>query len=359
VAPSGARAASAGTYIIYASHIAAMAPATNLGAATPVSLGGLPQKTPDQTKPDDEKEGDQVPTTDAKTRKVVNDAAAYIRSLATLRKRNADWAEKAVRDAASLSAEEALKQGVINLVAADINSLLSDLNGKEVELPLGSKTLNTENLVLQKHLPDWQSQLLSIISDPNLAYILMLVGIYGLIYEFANPGSIVPGTVGAISLLLALYAFHLLPINYTGVALILLGLALMVAEAFVPSFGALGIGGVLAFTIGSLILIDTDQPGFGISLPLILVVAVSSAFLMVFVIGMALKSRNRPVVSGREEMLISEGVVVDDFSGDGDIRVHGEIWRARSEHPLKKDQLVEIIGREGLVLKVMPVNKEK
>jgi membrane-bound serine protease (ClpP class) len=359
VAPSGARAASAGTYIIYASHIAAMAPATNLGAATPVSLGGLPQPTPEKTKSDDEKEGDQVPVTDAKTSKVVNDAAAYIRSLATLRKRNADWAEKAVREAASLSAEEALKQGVINLVAADINSLLSDLNGKEVELPLGSKILNTENLVLQKHLPDWQSQLLSIISDPNLAYILMLVGIYGLIYEFANPGSIVPGTVGAISLLLALYAFHLLPINYTGVALILLGLALMVAEAFVPSFGALGIGGVLAFTIGSLILIDTDQPGFGISLPLILVVAVSSAFLMVFVIGMALKSRNRPVVSGREEMLISEGVVVDDFTGDGDIRVHGEIWRARSEHPLKKDQLVEITGREGLVLKVMPINKEK
>jgi membrane-bound serine protease (ClpP class) len=359
VAPSGARAASAGTYIIYASHIAAMAPATNLGAATPLSLGGLPQPPPDKTKADDEKESDQIPATDAKTSKVVNDAAAYIRSLATLRKRNADWAEKAVREAASLSAEDALKQGVIDLVATDINSLLTELNGIEVELPLGGKTLNTENLILRKHLPDWQSQLLSIISNPNLAYILMLVGIYGLIYEFANPGSIVPGTVGAISLLLALYAFHLLPINYAGVALILLGLSLMVAEAFVPSFGALGIGGVIAFTIGSLILIDTDQAGFGISLPLILVVAVSSAFLMVFIIGMALKSRNRPVVSGREEMLTSEGVVVDDFTGDGDIRVHGEIWRARSEHPLKKDQLVEITGREGLVLKVMPVNKEK
>ncbi|MES9837317.1 MAG: nodulation protein NfeD, partial [Candidatus Thiodiazotropha sp.] len=191
VAPSGARAASAGTYILYASHVAAMAPATNLGAATPVSMGGVP-KTPDKTKPEEDgNNNDQPPATDAKSSKVVNDAAAYIRSLAALRKRNADWAEKAVRDAASLSAEEALKQGVIDLVSADVNSLLSDLNGTEVELPLGTKILNTENMVLQKHLPDWQSQLLSIISNPNLAYILMLVGIYGLIYEFANPGSIV------------------------------------------------------------------------------------------------------------------------------------------------------------------------
>ncbi|MES9991355.1 MAG: nodulation protein NfeD [Candidatus Thiodiazotropha sp.] len=359
VAPSGARAASAGTYILYASHIAAMAPATNLGAATPVSMGGVPGSTPDKTKPEKADEVEEAPVKDAKTSKVVNDAAAYIRSLANMRKRNAEWAEKAVRDAASLSAEEALKLGVIDLIAADVNSLLAELHGTEVALPRGSKTLNTENLVIEKLLPDWQSQLLSIISNPNLAYILMLVGIYGLIYEFANPGAIVPGTVGAIALLLALYAFHMLPINYAGVALILLGLALMVGEAFVPSFGTLGIGGVVAFTIGSLILIDTDQAGFGISLPLILVVAVGSAFLMVFVIGMAIKSRNRPVVSGREEMLTSEGVVVEDFAAEGDIRIHGEIWRARSEHPLQKDQLVEITGREGLVLKVTPVDKEK
>lgn len=359
VAPGGARAASAGTYILYASHIAAMAPATNLGAATPVSLGGLPKSGPEKGKPGQEKGSGQSPTTDAKTSKVVNDAAAYIRSLAALRKRNAEWAEQAVRDAASLSAEEALKLGVIDYVAPDIESLLGVLNGLQVELPQGTKTLNTENLQLEKHLPDWQSRLLSIISNPNLAYVLMLVGIYGLIYEFANPGSIVPGTVGAISLLLALYAFHLLPVNYAGVALILLGLSLMVAEAFVPSFGALGIGGVIAFTVGSLILFDTDQAGFGISLPLILAVAVSSAFLMVFVIGMAVKSRNRPVVSGSEEMSTSEGVVVEDFVGEGDIRVHGEIWRARSEHPLRKDQLVRVSGREGLVLKVLPIDKEK
>ncbi|ODB82721.1 serine protease [Candidatus Thiodiazotropha endoloripes] len=359
VAPSGARAASAGTYILYASHIAAMAPATNLGAATPVTLGGTPNTSPDKSKPKDEQESAPPPAMDAKNSKAINDAAAYIRSLAKLRNRNAEWAEKAVREAASLSAEEAVKLGVIDLVATDINALLAELNGKEVQLPLGKKSLNTQNIILEKHLPDWQSQLLSIISNPNLAYILMLVGIYGLIYEFANPGSIVPGTVGAITLLLALYGFHLLPINYAGVALILLGLSLMAAEAFVPSFGALGIGGVAAFIIGSLILIDTDQAGYGLSLPLILAVAASSAFIMIFVIGMAIKSRNRPVVSGREEMLTSEGVVVEDFSGEGEIRVHGEIWQAHSAQPLKKDQLVEITGREGLILKVMPTDKEK
>jgi membrane-bound serine protease (ClpP class) len=360
VAPSGARAASAGTYILYASHVAAMAPATNLGAATPVSLGGMPKTPPAGTGP--EEEGEQAPPSDAKTSKVVNDASAYIRGLAALRNRNAEWADLAVREAASLSAEEALKMGVIDIVAADMESLLKQLDGREVKLPTGNKILNTRDLHIERHLPDWQSQLLSIISNPNLAYILMLVGIYGLIYEFANPGAIVPGTAGAIFLLLALYAFHLLPINYAGVALILLGLSLMVAEAFVPSFGALGIGGVIAFTIGSLILIDTDQPGFGISLPLILAVAISSAFLMVFVIGLAIKSRQRPVVSGSEEMLASEGVVVDDFIGEGDIKVHGEIWRAQSERPLHRDQLVQITGRDGLVLKVMPVgpiNKEK
>lgn len=356
VSPSGARAASAGTYILYASHVAAMAPATNLGAATPVSLGGMPKAAPDRARSGEE--GDQAPAADAKTNKVVNDASAYIRSLAALRKRNAEWADLAVRKAASLSAEEALKLGVIDIVAADLENLLEQLDGRQVELPLGSRILNTRELNIERHLPDWQSRILSIISNPNLAYILMLVGIYGLIYEFANPGAIVPGTAGAIFLLLALYAFHLLPINYAGVALILLGLSLMVAEAFVPSFGALGIGGVIAFTIGSLILIDTDQPGYGIALPLILLVAVSSAFLMVFVIGMAVKSRHRPVVSGREEMLASEGVVVEDFTGVGDIRVHGEIWRAQSEQPLCKDQPVRITGREGLVLKVMPVEKE-
>ncbi len=207
--------------------------------------------------------------------------------------------------------------------------------------------------------PDWQSRLLSILSNPNLAYILMLVGIYGLIYEFANPGAILPGTAGAISLLLALYAFQVLPIDYTGVALILLGLALMAAEAFVPSFGALGIGGVIAFLIGSLILIDTEQPGYGLSLPLVLGVTAVSALLLFFVAGMALRSHRRPVVSGREEMAAIQGQVVSDFTREGEVRVHGEIWHARSEQPLRKDQWVRVTGRSGLVLDVTPLDKEE
>lgn len=358
VAPSGARAASAGTYLLYASHVAAMAPATNLGAATPVGIGGSPQKAPG-SQPADKGDGTKSVPADVKERKLINDASAYIRSLAKLRGRNVEWAETAVRESASLSSEEALERGVIDLIANDLKSLLEALNGRQVTLPQGERQLQTEGLIIEQLAPDWQNRLLSIVSNPNLAYILMLVGIYGLIYEFANPGSVVPGTVGAISLLLALYAFHVLPINYAGVALILLGLSLMIAEAFVASFGALGIGGVIAFIIGSLILIDTDQAGYGISLPLIIVVAVSSAFILVFIVGMALKSRRRPVVSGREELLTSEGMVVDDFSDEGEVRVHGEIWLAHSSQPLRRDQRVRITGRKGLKLDVIPMDKEE
>jgi membrane-bound serine protease (ClpP class) len=360
VAPGGARAASAGTFILYASHVAAMAPATNLGAATPISLGGLPKQSPDQPPAGDEEGGEQVPTpADAKERKAINDAAAYIRSLAVLRGRNAGWGEESVRKASSLSAGEALEKGVIDLVAGDLDTLLQKLDGRQVNLPQGTDTLSTQGLILEVIQPDWQSKLLSIISNPNLAYILMLVGIYGLIYEFANPGSIFPGTVGAICLLLALYAFQVLPINYAGVALILLGLTLMVAEAFVPSFGALGIGGVIAFVIGSLILIDTDHPEYGLSLPLISVVALSSAFLLMFTIGLAIKSHRKPVVSGREEMLNSRGQVVDDFTREGRVLVHGEVWQAHSKHPLRKNQKVRVTGRRGLILDVTPLDEEE
>lgn len=358
VSPGGARAASAGTYILYASHVAAMAPATNLGAATPVTLGGMPQQEP-PSRPDTGEEPEAEQPADAKQRKVINDAAAYIRGLAELRGRNADWAEEAVRLGSSLPAREALDKGVIDLIAVDLDSLLQELDGRSVTLPQGEKTLDTTGIEILVIEPDWRSELLSIISNPNLAYILMLIGIYGLIYEFANPGSIVPGTAGAISLLLALYAFQVLPINYTGIALILLGLSLMVAEAFVPSFGAIGIGGVIAFIFGSLILIDTEQPGYGISIPLIVGIAVSSAFLLFFIIAMALKSRRRPVVSGAEEMQQVEGTVLDDFTGEGEVRVHGEIWRARSAAPLRREQRVQVTGREGLVLEVTPIGKEE
>jgi membrane-bound serine protease (ClpP class) len=358
VAPGGARAASAGTYILYASHVAAMAPGTNLGAATPISLGGLPKTQPTGGDASESQEKTPQPSS-TEERKVVNDAAAYIRSLAKLRGRNADWGEAAVRSAASLSAEEALKQGVIDLVADDLPELLNKLDGREVELPQGSSVLHTRGMTLQTIEPDWQSKLLSIISNPNLAYILMLIGIYGLIYEFANPGTIVPGVAGAICLLLALYAFQVLPINYAGVALILLGLSLMVAEAFMPSFGAIGIGGVLSFIIGSMILIDTDQPGYGISLPLIFAIATGSAFLLVFIVGIALKSHRRPVVSGREEMLTSEGLVLKDFVGEGEVRIHGEVWQAHCDQFLHKAQRVRVTGRRGLILDVTPINKEK
>jgi len=357
VAPGGARAASAGTYILYASHVAVMAPGTNLGAATPVGLIELPKENEGKEASNEDTEEKETPSTGAKERKLINDAAAYIRGLARLRGRNAEWAEQAVREAASLSAREALAKGVIDLLASDLDELKRKLDGHEVQLPMGSRTLHTDNLELERLEPDWQSELLSIISNPNIAYILMLLGIYGLIYEFANPGAIVPGTAGAISLLLALYAFHVLPVNYAGVALILLGLALMVAEAFVPSFGALGIGGVSAFIFGSLILIDTDQPGYGISLPLILTLALATAFLLVIVVGMALRSRQRPVVSGKEELLGAEGLVLDDFSAQGRIRVHGEVWSAHTDQPLHKNQSVRVTGRNGLVLRVMPTGK--
>lgn len=321
VAPGGARAASAGTYILYASHVAAMAPGTNLGAATPVALGGLPKTgEPKDENGDDEK---AAAPKDASERKLINDAAAYLRSLARMRGRNTEWVDQAVRQGESLSAQEALELGVIDLIADDSAQLLDKLHGRSVQLGSASVELSTKDLQLQLVQPDWRSELLSVISNPNVAYILMLLGLYGLIYEFANPGALLPGTAGAIALLLSLYAFHVLPVNYAGVALILLAIGLMVAEAFVPSFGALGIGGVIAFVFGSLILIDTDQPGYGISLPLILTVAVASAILLATVVGMALESRRRPVVSGSEEMLGATGEAVADFSEEGEVRVHG------------------------------------
>ncbi len=366
VAPSGARAASAGTYILYACHVSAMAPGTNLGAATPVQIGGLsgggtPQESdPAETSEDGETESDRpTKTGDATKDKLVNDAVAYIRSLAQLRGRNADWAEKAVRDAASLPAQEAVEHGVVDLLARDLTDLLAKLDGRVVKTNAGEVTLATVGIVQVELEPDWHSRLLSIISNPNIAYVLMLVGIYGLIYEFSNPGAVVPGTVGAVSLVLALYAFQLLPINYAGVALVLLGLALMVAEAFAPSFGALGIGGVAAFVVGSLILIDTEAPGFGLSIPLIFTLALTSVLLLVFMVGMAIRSRRRPVVSGAEELSTATGHAVAAFQGEGRVRLHGEIWAARSQVPVAAEQAVNVIGRDGLTLMVEPETQEK
>jgi membrane-bound serine protease (ClpP class) len=351
VHPNGARAASAGTYLLYASHVAAMTPATNLGAATPVSIAPAGMTPP--TTPGEEKDG-KAPTGGAMERKVVNDAVAYIRGLASLRGRNAAWAEEAVRQAASLEADEALKLRVVDVVAPTVDALMQQLHGRTVKLPGGERTLNTAGIELETVAPDWRNRLLAAITDPNIAYILMLIGIYGLIFEFANPGSIVPGVVGAICLLIALFAFQVLPVNYAGLALILLGVALMVAEAFVPSFGALGLGGVVAFIIGSIMLFDTEVPGIAIARPLIGAVALLSAALFVLVLGMVLKARRRPVVSGAEEMLGAHGEVIDE---QGRVRVHSEMWQACSDSALHTGQRIRVTGREGLTLRVEPEQK--
>ena len=353
VAPAGSRAASAGTYILYASHIAAMAPGTNLGAATPVAIGGMGGDK-GKPKPDKTGETETDDSGDASTRKSVNDAAAYIRGLAEMRGRNQEWAEKAVREAASLQASEALKLNVIDLIAADIDELLEAIHGREVKLQDETVTIETRGLPVRLLEPDWRSRLLSVITNPNIAYILLLVGIYGLILEFSNPGAIVPGTVGAISLLLALYALQLLPINYAGIALMLLGLALMTGEAFQPSFGILGIGGVVAFVIGSVILMDTEAPGFGIDLSVIAVFTVSSVAVLILLVGMAVRSRQRPVVSGSEQLIGADGYALDDFNEDGMVFVHSESWQATTHTPLHKNQRIKVTGLDGLTLHVEP-----
>lgn len=356
VAPSGARAASAGTYILYASHVAAMAPGTNVGAATPVQLGGAPDVGKSGG---DNKKGEGGGEQGTMERKITNDAVAYIRSLAQMRGRNADWAEQAVRKAASLPAKEALDKGVIDLMASDLDDLLHKLDGRKVTVANVPRTLHTKGLVLRRIEPDWRTNVLAIITDPNVAYILMLVGIYGLIYEFISPGMIIPGVAGLICLLLALFAFQILPINYAGLALMLLGIAFMVAEAFVPSFGALGIGGVIAFIVGSIMLMDTSAPGFGISWYVIISFTLVSAAFFILVISLLVKSRRVPVVTGREELIGSSGEVMEDFDGDGLVSVHGEIWSAHAETSLKKGQRIRVTDREGFKLSVEPEQENK
>lgn len=363
VAPGGARAASAGTYILYASHIAAMAPGTNLGAATPVRLGGLPSSP----SPGDGGGGGDGGDSDsggnagggsAMEHKMVNDAVAYIRSLAELRGRNADWAEKAVREAASLPASTALDKGVIDLMANDVDDLLAQVDGRKVTTAAGERTLATAGAAVQEVEPGWRTELLAVLTNPNVAYILMLVGVYGLIFELANPGAVVPGVLGGICLLLALFAFQALPINYAGLGLILLGVAFMIAEAFVPSFGALGLGGVAAFAIGSVMLFDTQTAGFQLSLMLVAGFTLASLIVFLGTATLALRAHGRPVVSGRQQMLGSEGVAVADFTGKGKVRIHGELWQAEATEPVRAGQRVRVTGMEGLKLTVVPVAEE-
>ena len=365
VAPGGARAASAGTYIMYASPIAAMAPGTNLGAATPVDIGGpgpLPSapEPPSKGKDADKGESPAKPgkSDDAMTRKQVHDAAAYIRGLAQLRGRNVEWAKRAVREAVSLPAQDALAQHVIDLVATDVPDLAQKLDGRKVTTAAGERVLATAGATITVAAPDWRTRFLAIITHPSIALILLTVGFYGLVFEVMNPGMVLPGVVGAIAILIGMYALQLLPTNYAGLALVLLGLSFIVAEAFVPAYGSLGIGGVIAFVVGALMLIETDVPGFGVPWPLIATLAVTSLLFLFGIAAAAMKARRRPVVSGREQMIGSHGVVVDNAEGEDWVRVHSELWRARSAHPLASGQTVRVTGKEGLVLTVVPTHKE-
>lgn len=364
VAPSGARAASAGTYILYACHIAAMAPGTNLGAATPVSLGG-PETSEPPSKPRSDKDAEEKsqpsPGNEAAMRaKQVNDAAAYIRGLAQLRGRNAVWAEKAVRESVSLSASEALKLHVVDIVAPDLPSLLRELHGRKVVANDVEHMLSTDQAVVQRIEADWRTKLLSVITNPSVAYILLLVGIYGLFFEFYNPGFVLPGVVGAIALLTALFALQLLPVNYAGLGLLILGIAFMVAEAFVPSFGALGIGGVIAFVLGSVMLLNTDIPGYNLPWSLIAAVASLSALFLFAIVGMAVRSQRRPVVTGQETLLGSVGYLLEDAQPEGFAFIQGEHWRVRvrGTEPLHKGQKVRVVGVRGLVLDVISEDNE-
>jgi len=364
VSPSGSRAASAGTYLLYASHIAAMAPATNLGAATPVQIGGGKPANPFASKPAEEPSPDDdakpQPAADGKTameHKQINDAVAYIRGLAELRGRNADWAERAVRSAASLSATQALKENVVDLIADSVPALLAAIDGRTVRVASADRVLATADLVIEPFEADWRTRLLATLTNPNIAYLLMLIGIYGLLLEGYHPGAILPGVVGAICMLLALFAFQVLPVNYAGLALIILGVVLIIAESFVPSFGALGFGGVAAFVFGSIILLDTDVPGMQIARSLIAGIALTASLLLLALVYALMKIRRHTPVSGAESMLGQVAEALEDFEGNGVVFIRGERWNAHCDVPVRKGDKVRITGMQGLLVDVTPAER--
>lgn len=364
VSPSGARAASAGTYILYASHVAAMAPATNLGAATPVSIGGerdaptTPVPLPGALKPKDEDKapGEAPPQAPggAMEHKVVNDAVAYIRSLAELRGRNVEWSEQAVRGAASLSAEQALKQNVIDVIAQDLPDLLARIDGREVHFGSRTEKLATRELHVAYVKPDWRTKLLAVITNPTVAYGLMIIGIWGLLLEGYNPGAVLPGVAGSVCLLIALFAFQILSVNYAGLALVVLGVGLIIAEFFLPTYGSLGIGGLIAFVVGSLILFDSDVPGLGVGRGLIGAIATVGGLTIAGMVYLASRSMRRPVATGTQGMIGASAEVVGDFPGRGRVRYGGELWQAVSDAPLRAGELARIVRVEGLTLWVEP-----
>ena len=380
VAPNGSRAASAGTYIMYASHIAAMAPATNIGSSTPVNLGGEGGSpfpfpgAPEESEEDEADEGaeggageetegeadapadEDVPQPGtAMERKVLNDAVSYIKGLAELRGRNVEWAEATVRDASNLTASEALAMNVIDIVADDLSALLADINGRTVNAAGLDVVIDTSDADLEFIAPDWRYELLGIITDPNVAYILLMVGIYGIILEFYSPGIGIAAVTGIICLLLGAFALQMLPINYAGLALLIVGIGLLAAEAFSPSFGVFGVGGVIAFVMGSIILIDTDVPAYQISFPIIAAFASISVGVAVFAVGAALRSRRVRAATGKESMIGGRAQVIDDFAGDGRVRAFGEVWQAQGgDEVFTKGDRVRIVAVEGVWVTVQP-----
>jgi membrane-bound serine protease (ClpP class) len=353
VAPNGSRAASAGTYLLYASHVAAMAPATNVGSSTPVSIGGSQFPPPaDPAEPNGGSEGGAEPTgSSAMERKIVNDAVAYIRGLATLRGRNADWAEQTVREAANLPAGEALERNVIDLVATDLDSLLEALDGRTIAVEGATVTLNLADATTKTVVPGWRDELLAIITNPNVAYLLLMLGLYGLILEFYSPG-LGAGVAGVICLLLGAYALQMLPINYAGLALLVVGIGLMVAELVTPTIGVLGVGGVIAFVTGSVILFDSDLPGYRVSIPIIAATAAASAIVFSIGLGSAMRARRLRVSTGREAMIGASAVALEDFAERGNVRAFSENWLAQTPRPVRKGDKLRVTGIEGLVLTV-------
>ena len=371
VAPSGARAASAGTYILYACHIAVMAPATNLGAATPVSLGGSEPAPPAQApkapapgqkgkKGEPGKSGEETvpspaPRMSAEQRKVLNDSIAYIRSLAELRGRNADWAEQAVRGAASLPAQDAQAMHVIDFIAPDMTSLLAQLNGRQVEVRGHRVRLETAGVRVVWLKPTLRTRVLAVITNPMIAYGLLLIGIWGLIFEGLHPGSVLPGVVGVVSLLVALFAFQLLPTDFAGLSLVLVGAGMMVAEFFFPTYGSLGIGGLIAFVVGSLILFDSGVPGMRISHSLIGGIATVGGLIILGIVYLAGRAHRSPLASGTQAMLGQTVRAVEDFTSGGRVRYGGELWNATTSAPLQAGQAACIVKIEGLRLWVEPL----
>ena len=354
VSPSGARAASAGAFIVYACHLAAMAPGTNIGAASPVQIG-VGGSAPEPASPggDASKKKEPGPT-NTHERKAFNDAAAYIRGLAQLRGRNADWAEKAVLEAASLSATEARDQKVIEIIAPDLNDLLQQIDGRKLAVAGGERTLATAGASVVPFAPDWHDRLLAVLTDPSMALILMMLGIYGLLFEFGHPGFVFPGVVGALCLLIGLYSLHMLPVNYAGLALIAIGIGFIVAEVFFPSYGSLGVGGVIAFAIGATILIDSDLPGFGIPWTLIATLAIVTLILIVVVGRMALRARRAPLVSGVQSLVGADGEMVEDADETGWANIRGETWKVKTQGRVVRGQRVRVVAVEGMLPRVAP-----